>query len=166
MSLAETSPTIRPVENFDLPVLAALHEACFTAPWDQHWTRQSFEDVLAMPGAGALIAAIGSEPVGFAVARVAVDEAELLLIGVRSEYRRGGHGRALLEHMLAALKRGGAGQVFLEVAEPNTAALRFYERLGFRAVGRRANYFRGETPVDALVLARNLGVLDSGTISQ
>jgi ribosomal-protein-alanine N-acetyltransferase len=166
MSVADTALTIRPAESFDLPVLAALHDACFTALWDQHWTQQSFKDVLGMPGAGALIAAIGSEPVGFAVARVAADEAELLLIGIRPEYRRGGHARALLEHMLAALGRGGARAVFLEVAEPNTPALRFYEDLGFREVGRRANYFRRQTAVDALVLARDLGVPDAGKGSQ
>jgi len=157
MSLAAPSLTIRPVESFDIPVLAALHAACFTAPWDQHWTEQSFKDVLGMPGAGALIAAIGNEPVGFALARVAADEAELLLIATRPEYRRGGHGRALLEHMLAVLERGGAAQVFLEVAEPNTAGQRFYENLGFRAVGRRPDYFRGDTTVDALVMARAIG---------
>jgi [ribosomal protein S18]-alanine N-acetyltransferase len=157
MSASDTVLTIRPAEGFDLPVLALLHAACFTAPWDQYWSQQSFADVLAMPGAGALITAIGSEPVGFALARIAADEAELLLIGTRPEYRRSGHGQALLEHMLSALERGGAGQVFLEVAEPNIAALRFYRGLGFREVGRRPGYFRGELPVDALVLARPAG---------
>jgi ribosomal-protein-alanine N-acetyltransferase len=143
-----------------------LHAVCFTAPWDQHWTQQSFKDVLGMPGAGALIAAVGSEPVGFAVARVAADEADLLLIGTRPEYRCAGHGRALLEHMLTALKRGGATQVFLEVAEPNAGALRFYRGLGFRDVGRRPDYFRGESTVDALVLARPVGDADAGKASQ
>jgi len=157
MSITDTSLTIRPAESFDIPVLAALHAACFTAAWDQHWTEQSFKDVLGMPGSGALIAAIGNEPVGFAVARIAADEAELLLIATRPDYRRFGHGRALLEHMLAVLKRGGAAQVFLEVAEPNVAGLGFYQSLGFREVGRRPDYFRGESIVDALVLARAIG---------
>src|SRR4051812_27750262 len=141
MSIAEASRAIRPAESFDLPVLAALHAACFTAPWDQHWSQQSFKDVLAMPGAGALIAAIGSEPIGFAVARVAADEAELLLIGTRPEYRRGGHGRALLEQMLAALKRGGAGQVFLEMAGPEAGALRVFSGVWLPADWPRAGFF-------------------------
>jgi ribosomal-protein-alanine N-acetyltransferase len=145
--------TIRRVEGFDLPVLSALHAACFTAPWDQRWTPQSFDEVLAMPGTGALIAATGSQPVGFALARVAADEAELLLIGMLPEHRRAGHGRALLEHICGALRRGGARQVFLEVAEPNIPAVRFYRAFGFREVGRRAGYFQGDPAVDALVLA-------------
>ena len=147
------SLTIRRVESFDLPVLAALPEACFTAAWDQRWSQQSFAEVLAMPGAGAFIAAIGSEPVGFAVARVAADEAELLLIGVLPGYRHSGHGRALLGHIVEALRRRDARQLFLEVAESNEAAVRFYRAFGFESVGRRPGYFRGDRVVDARVMA-------------
>ena len=152
---------IRTVESFDLPVLVALHEACFTEAWDQRWSQKSFSEVLAMPGAGARIAAIGTEPVGFALARIAADEAELLLIGIHPEHRRGGHGRALLQHMLEALQRGGARQVFLEVAENNAAANRFYRAMGFRPVGRRTGYFQAATAIDALVMAKPLGVREA-----
>jgi ribosomal-protein-alanine N-acetyltransferase len=144
---------IRAVEGFDLPVLAALHAACFTAPWDQPWSERSFADVLQMPGAGARIAAVGTEPVGFAVARVAADEAELLLIGMRPEYRRTGHGRRLLDHLIAALRAAGATRLFLEVAESNRAATAFYGAAGFAPVGRRKNYYAGE---DALVMMKAL----------
>ncbi len=144
---------IRPVESFDLPVLAALHAACFSAPWDQPWTERSFSDVLQMPGAGARIAAVGTEPVGFAVARVAADEAELLLIGVHPEHRRAGHGRALLDHLVETLRAAGAARLFLEVAESNRAATAFYRGAGFEPVGRRAKYYAGE---DALVMMKAL----------
>ncbi|WP_395019610.1 GNAT family N-acetyltransferase [Dongia sp.] len=144
---------IRPVEGFDLPVLAALHAACFSAPWDQPWSERSFADVLQMPGAGARIAALGSEPVGFAVARVAADEAELLLIGVHPGHRRAGHGRVLLGHLVEALRAAGAARLFLEVAAGNEAATAFYRAAGFEPVGRRANYYAGQ---DALVLMKAL----------
>ena len=144
---------IRPVEGFDLPVLVALHEACFTAPWDQAWTERSFTEILQMPGTGARIAALGAEPVGFAVARIVADEAELLLIGVHPEYRRAGHGRLLLDHMIAALHTTGAARLFLEVAEGNGAATAFYRAAGFAPVGRRPKYYRDE---DALVLVKAL----------
>jgi len=144
---------IRPVEGFDLPVLAALHAACFTASWDQPWTERSFSEVLQMPGAGARIAALGPEPVGFALARVAADEAELLLIGVHPEHRRAGHGRVLLDHLVDALREAGAARLFLEVAESNRAATAFYRAAGFDPVGRRKKYYADE---DALVLMKAL----------
>jgi ribosomal-protein-alanine N-acetyltransferase len=144
---------IRPVESFDIPVLTALHAACFTAPWDQPWTERSFAEVLRMPGAGARIAALGPEPVGFAVARVAADEAELLLIGIHPQHRRGGHGRVLLDHLVTALRQAGAARLFLEVAESNRAATAFYDAAGFAPVGRRPKYYADQ---DALVLMKAL----------
>jgi ribosomal-protein-alanine N-acetyltransferase len=144
---------IRAVEGFDLPVLTALHAACFTAPWDQPWTQRSFSEILQMPGAGARIAALGPEPVGFALARIVADEAELLLIGVHPAHRRAGHGRVLLDHMIVALRKGGAAKLFLEVAEGNPAANAFYRDAGFAPIGRRAQYYQGQ---DALVLAKAL----------
>jgi ribosomal-protein-alanine N-acetyltransferase len=144
---------IRPVDGFDIPVLTALHAACFTAPWDQPWTERSFSEVLQMPGAGARIAALGPEPVGFAVARVAADEAELLLIGIHPEHRRAGHGGVLLAHLVEALREAGAARLFLEVAESNRAATAFYRAAGFAPVGRRPKYYADE---DALVLMKAL----------
>jgi ribosomal-protein-alanine N-acetyltransferase len=145
--------TIRPVEGFDIPVLAALHAACFMAPWDRPWTERSFAEVLRMPGSGAYIAALETEPVGFALARIAADEAELLLIGVHPEHRRGGYGRVLLNHVVAALREAGAARLYLEVAEGNQAGTAFYRAAGFAPVGRRAKYYEGE---DALVLMKAL----------
>jgi [ribosomal protein S18]-alanine N-acetyltransferase len=144
---------IRPVEGFDLPVLTELHAACFMSPRDQPWTQRSFAEVLQMPGAGARIAAVGPEPVGFAVVRVVADEAELLLIGIHPEHRRAGYGRSLLDHLVAALRAAGAARLFLEVAETNQAATAFYRDAGFEPVGRRAKYYEGE---DALVLVKAL----------
>jgi ribosomal-protein-alanine N-acetyltransferase len=147
---------IRPVEAFDLAVLAALHDAAFTAPWDQRWSEQSFAGILAMPGVGAWIAVLESEPVGFALARIVLDEAELLLIGIHPECRRAGHGRQLLDHLLAALAEAGATRVFLEVAEDNAAATAFYRQAGFHPVGRRRGYYRAAAAADAIVLGRAL----------
>lgn len=144
---------IRPVEGFDIPVLAELHAACFTARWDQPWTQRSFAEILQMPGAGARIAALESEPIGFAVARIAADEAELLLIGIHPAHRRGGHGRVLLEHVVDALRAAGAAKLFLEVAESNQAATAFYRAAGFEPVGRRPKYYENE---DALLFMKAL----------
>jgi ribosomal-protein-alanine N-acetyltransferase len=156
--------TIRAVARFDVPVLAALHEICFDQAWDRHWTEKSFAEILAMPGAGGRIAAIGDEPVGFSIARIAADEAELLLLGTHPGWRRAGHGCALLTHVLGALAAAGANQVFLEVAEPNLAARAFYHKAGFVEVGRRPEYYhtprQSNVPagagIDAIVLSRAL----------
>jgi ribosomal-protein-alanine N-acetyltransferase len=155
---------IRPVESFDMPVLAGLHAVCFDQAWDQHWSVKSFTEILSMPGAGGRIAAIGDEPVGFSIARIAADEAELLLLGTHPGWRRAGHGHALLAHVLEALAASGAKQIYLEVAAPNFPARAFYRNAGFVQVGMRPKYYHNmrqakpaaDATADALILSRAL----------
>ncbi len=61
------------------------------------------------------------------------------LMGVRPSERGRGVGRALLE--LAESKSEAKGRaLFLLVSDFNTDAQRFYQRLGFRAVGQLVDY--------------------------
>lgn len=135
-------------------LLAALHAACFDAPW----TEDEFGKLLAGPGVTALLAAEGDEPVGFVLARRAADEAEIVTIGVKPTARQRGVARALLDYQLRDLRGAGAIACFIEVAQSNAAALRLYEATEFRPAGQRRNYYeRGNgSREDALVLRRDL----------
>lgn len=139
-------------------VLAALHAACF----DDAWSVGAMADVLASPGAFACLALpegdIEPSPVGFALARVAADEAELLSIGVLAEKRRRGTAQALLDDVIRTAAGRGAVSLFLEVAETNDAARLLYTANGFVAVGRRPDYYQrpNTVPVAALTLRRPL----------
>ena len=151
---------IHPAVVFDSAVLANLHRLSCTANWDEPWSQQSFAGILATPGAIGLLAAQDGEPIGFALGRIAADEGEVLLIATRPEQRRQGIARALLTALLEKLAATGAARVFLEVAEPNAAALGLYRSAGFDTVGRRPNYYRstdgrhGDSAIDAVLLRR------------
>lgn len=136
-----------------VPVLAALHRACFDEPWSE----SAMADLLAMPGAFALMATQAGEPLGLVLCRVAADECEVVTLGVVPEARRQGTARKL---MTAALDTAGARcvtRMFLEVACDSAAAKGLYGALGFKEVGRRPNYYRGsDKKTDALILARTL----------
>lgn len=99
-------------------------------------------------------AALETEPAGFLIARGAADEAEILTIGVRADYRGRGFGRALLEHAAESLREAGVLRLFLEVDETNAPALALYRGLGAVAVGRRPGYY--ENGGDAAVLRLDL----------
>lgn len=88
---------------------------------------------------GAILAC-GSK--GFALARAAADEAELLMIAVAPEVRRQGVARRLLGEVLRSARDQGAKRVFLEVAAGNTAARSLYLTAGFKESGRRRAYYR------------------------
>jgi [ribosomal protein S18]-alanine N-acetyltransferase len=100
---------------------------------------------------------VGGLVAGYVVAHHAADEGEILNLGVAAAHRRRGLGRALVEHMLAALGSRGVRTVYLEVRESNARARRLYEALGFGEVARRRRYYR--RPVeDAVVLCAAIPV--------
>jgi [ribosomal protein S18]-alanine N-acetyltransferase len=88
---------------------------------------------------------------GYVVALDAADEGEILNLAVAPDGRRHGLGRALVEHVVEALKARGVAQIYLEVRESNAPARGLYAAEGFKEVGRRKQYYR--RPVeDAIVL--------------
>lgn len=134
--------------------LAEIHAACFTVP--RPWSAAELAELIASP---STLLAEASD--GFALARVAADEAELLTIAVRPEARGRGLGSALLRDVLAAAAARGAGRMVLEVAADNAAALALYRREGFAECGRRKGYYVAPDGrrIDALIMAR----ADGGT---
>jgi tRNA threonylcarbamoyladenosine biosynthesis protein TsaB len=122
-------------------VMAALQNRCF----DERWSSDSVTALLAQPGvAGVLLIADDSQiPMGYGLLRCVADEAEILTFGIDPRYRRAGHGRRVLDDMIAQARAAGARMVFLEVAEGNGAARALYEASGFKTVGRREGYYRG-----------------------
>ncbi len=89
--------------------------------------------------------------IGYLIAREAGGSGEILNLAVDPPRRRAGIARALLDAGLAALRRRGAEEIFLEVRESNLAAQALYLGAGFRPVGQRAGYYRNPME-DALVL--------------
>jgi ribosomal-protein-alanine N-acetyltransferase len=139
-------------------VLASLHAACF----EDAWSVGAMADVMASPGAFACVALpVGTPeptPAGFALARVAADEAELLSLGVIPAARRRRIAQALLDDVIRRADQLKLGALFLEVAETNEAARLLYAANGFSAVGRRPDYYQrpNTVPVAALTLRRAL----------
>lgn len=154
-------PVQRPIAPADAPLLAALHRAAFTAPWDRPWSAQSFGEILALPGAFGLIAALPGggagelpEPAGFGLMLSTGDEVELLLLGVLPGSRRRGIARRLLDDLLAMAAAAGAARVLLEVAAANPAAIACYRQAGFSPCGLRRDYYAPGQ--DALLFERHL----------
>lgn len=145
----------RPLGALDLDLASALHGAAFAPLGERAWTRQDIAEIAAAPGAIGLFVEREGKEIGFALCRLAADEAELLTIAVRVEYRRRGAGRALLGAAIERLHEAGAALVFLEVGADNPAACSLYEQAGFRIVGRRVAYYErgeGQSAADALVM--------------
>jgi ribosomal-protein-alanine N-acetyltransferase len=92
-----------------------------------------------------------SPVVGYIVARETAGELHINNVAVRAEYRRRGIGAALLNRILDKARRRAAKAAFLEVRSSNQAAQVLYEKCGFSAIARRANYY-SDPLEDAIVM--------------
>jgi len=151
---ARGEPALSEASARDAAAIAALHAASFR----RGWSEQEVEGLLLERAVIAHRAVIGGRLAGFIMSRMAADEAEILSVAVAARQRGRGLARQLLNLHLRRLAGLHARAVFLEVDEHNKAAIRLYDRAGFREVARRPNYYPGADgkPVAALVLRRDL----------
>lgn len=142
----------------DLDRAANLHAESFMPLGERAWTRQDLAGLLAAPGVAGLLLRAGGDDLGFALCRIAADEAELLTIAVRPTHRRQGAGRLLLQGVIDHVREAGARTLFLEVGVDNPAARKLYETKGFCAVGHRPAYYQraGGRAADGVVMRLTL----------
>ncbi|HYE49741.1 MAG TPA: GNAT family N-acetyltransferase [Azospirillaceae bacterium] len=96
-----------------------------------------------------LVADLGGFPVGQAwieYDRASGGPPSLWAVRVLPPLRRHGIGARLLAAAEDAVRAGGSDRVSLTVERSNPAARRFYERLGYREVGRTVTSFAYRTP--------------------
>lgn len=149
-----TSYSHRPLGILDLDFASALHASAFVPLGERGWTRQEIGELLAAPGVAGLALLSDANEIGFALCRIAADEAELLTVAVHPDHRRRGAGRALVKLTIALARHQGARHLFLEVGSDNPAALGLYCDTGFQPVGRRPGYYQrsGRPAADAVVM--------------
>ena len=144
---------VEPASLRDAPKLAQLHGASFHRGWGEG----EFEQMLAERNTLVHRLRQGRKTIGFAVSRMAADEAEILSIAVEPKHRGRGLSRNLLLTHLGHLAGRGVRTVFLEVEENNQPACRLYNRAGFAVTGRRERYYRQDgQQLNALIMRRDL----------
>lgn len=134
-------------------VMEVMNSA-FDPGYGEAWNEVQTMSMLAMPGVWLSLAWIGERPVGFALNRQIVDEAELLLLAVSPDHRRQGVAMALLDRSRAILRQRNGHRLHLEVRH-NNPAIELYKRAGFVQIGRRPGYYHGANGQihDALTLS-------------
>jgi len=148
------TPVVEPATLRDTRRLAQLHAASFHRGWGEG----EFEQMLREHNTLLHRLRQGGTVIGFAVSRLAADEAEILSIAVAPSHRGRGLSRDLFLTHLGHLAGRGVRTVFLEVEENNQPARKLYERAGFAVAGRRERYYKeaGGVELNALVMRRDL----------
>lgn len=139
----------------DLGAVMRVMEDSFDPAFGEAWTTPQCAGLLPMTGVWLSLARQEDDVIGFALGRIVVNEAELLLLAVRRSYQGKGIGQMLLDRFAMVAGSKGAEQLHLEVRQGNHA-VSLYSRNGYREVGRRRNYYNGRDGqlFDALTLAK------------
>jgi ribosomal-protein-alanine N-acetyltransferase len=157
-----SAPALRfmPLADQDLPAVVVIETAAYAFPWTLGNFRDSLYagyDCIAVRAADA-----NDALVGYAITMPALEEAHLLNLAVAPAWQGRGVGAAILEHLIAKLRHTACEVIYLEVRPTNIAALRLYERFGFRQLGLRRDYYPAVTGrEDALFLGLNIKALDA-----
>jgi ribosomal-protein-alanine N-acetyltransferase len=130
---------IRPFGKEDTEAASAILRE---SPEAVGWSASMIKDLLATTGVSGFIATRDGRATGLILGREVLDEGEILNLAVAKGDRRQGEGTALSRQIMNSFAARGVQRVFLEVRESNLGAIAFYERLGFRRVGRREGYYQ------------------------
>ncbi len=145
---------VREMRWTDIAQLVDLERELFP---DDAWSERTWWSELAgRPQRWYVVLHDGEQCVGYAGLSVAGDVADVMTIGVAPAAQGRGHGRTLLELLVARAREADVEAVVLEVRSDNDSARKLYERNGFQQIGVRRRYYQ-PGDVDALVLRRLMG---------
>jgi ribosomal-protein-alanine N-acetyltransferase len=134
-----------------VPQVAALEGICFRDPWSE----KSVASELGNPLSYWLVAVEGETVLGYIGSQTVLDESDMMNVAVSPDHRRKGIAQALVVALADGLREKGSSKLTLEVRTSNASAIALYEKLAFRQIGLRKNYYRNPRE-DALILQKEL----------
>ncbi len=151
----KTAVDIRRLQMQDLSAIEEIERRSYPTPW----SRSMFAGELAKPASVCLGAFEGERLAGYMIISRYVDAWHVMNIAVDPEFRRRGIATALLERLFELTEDESRRGYTLEVRVSNEAAIKLYERLGFRSRGIRRGYYT-DNREDALIMWRDAAPAD------
>jgi len=134
---------IRPAARGDLPALIALQQTCFGKR--EAFSPRLLRRLIDSPRSLCRVAVIGGAVAGWCVGRVRRHprcwSGRIYDLALHPTFRGRSVGVRLARRVLAELRAFGVHRVYLEVRADNTAAIRLYEKLGFRHARALPHYY-------------------------
>jgi len=121
--------------------------------YDEFWTNAVLEDEFNNENSKYFVAIDeNDEIIAFGGLWFNIDEAHVMNIAVKKEFRRQHVGTELLEFLVAEAKKENKNCITLEVREDNVPAIELYKKLEFDEIGRRKKYY--EKLYDAIIMTK------------
>lgn len=128
------------ITNMTLEDLDSI-SSILISDFDDFWTLDILSSELKSNSSYYFAAKMNEEIVGFAGIKVILDEADIMNIVTRKNFRNIGIGGLLMKKLLDLSRSLGIKRITLEVNEENFSAIHLYEKFGFKRIGTRKNYY-------------------------
>jgi ribosomal-protein-alanine N-acetyltransferase len=133
------------VEDASIRHLDKLYEIEMECFKREAFTKQQIANLLTDYNSVSLVAKANGEIVGFIIGMIYLERNSLtghiLTIDISPIHRRKGIAQKLLQEIEKIFKGKGVKTCRLEVREDNIAALRLYQKFGYKKVAKLENYY-------------------------
>ena len=137
------------MESSHVTHVAELEKLCFSDPWSEKSIASELENPLSL----WLVAVEEDRVAGYVGSQTVLGETDMMNIAVHPDFRRQGAAEALVNALVMELQQVASKCLTLEVRVSNEPARKLYEKLGFRQMGKRPNYYRNPRE-DACILRK------------
>ena len=118
----------------------------------ESWSKESLLKEVTNPLAKYFLVKDNNKNIlGFAGVWIIVDEGHITNVAIHPNFREKGLGTYLMNALIKGCKAEKCNSITLEVRESNVPALKLYEKLGFKAAGKRKKYY-SDNNEDAIIM--------------
>lgn len=140
---------VRSMQDSDLGQVEEIEKDIFSMPW----SLKSFSDACNNKSNVYLVCIADGVVAGYCGMWTVLGEGNITNMAVRSDYRKRGIAKMLMEEVHKRGRELGVDTFFLEVRQSNTPARSLYDLMGYKEIGRRKRFY--ERPVeDAVVMSK------------
>lgn len=145
------------IDKMSLEDLISIKDI-LTTEFDDFWNYEILKSELESNNSYFFVAKnISGEIVGFAGIKIILDEADIMNIVVKKDFRNNGIGALLLDYLISYSKNIDLKTITLEVNEINIPAIKLYEKFDFEKLGIRKKYYNGKN--DAIIMSQKIKLI-------
>lgn len=137
------------IKNYHVSQIARLEKDIFSTPWSEQSITESVENRYFF-----FVAEDNNQNVlGYVGMNTVLDEGYIANVAVKESCRTLGIGNLLIKRLLCLAKKNALAFLSLEVRATNEGAISLYKKNGFKAEGRRKDFYSSPRE-DAIIMTR------------
>jgi ribosomal-protein-alanine N-acetyltransferase len=142
------------MEEEDIPSILEIENVSFQTPW----RFSTFSGEIVNKGISfpyVIVHRIVERVIGYIIYWKIQEEVQISNFALHPDFRGKGIGEAVMRRIIKAIQRDGGVYVFLEVRPSNLSARSLYNKLGFKVLGTKKDYYQSPLE-DAIIMGRPL----------